>query len=68
MRELPEEKLLVIYNNAPHTVELNILVDNTPLETAHQLETIFGNTAAQLVAGKVLVSLPAQTLAVFNVR
>lgn len=68
LRALPEEKLLVIYNNASNPVELNIPVDNTPLETAHQSETIFGNTTAQLVAGKVRVSLPAQTLAVFNVR
>lgn len=68
LRELPEEKLLVIYNNAPKTVELNIPVDNTPLETAHQLEAVFGITAAHLVTGKVHVSMPAQTLAVFSVR
>ncbi len=68
LRELPEEKLLVIYNNAPKTVELDIPVDNTPLETAHQLEAVFGNAAAQLVAGNVHVSLPAQTLAVFRVH
>jgi glycosidase len=68
LRELPEEKLLVIYNNAPKTVELNIPVDNTPLESAHQLEPVFGNTAAQLAAGKVRVSLPAQALAIFSVR
>jgi len=68
LRELPEEELLVIYNNAPKTLELNIPVDNTPLETAHQLETVFGKTAAQLVGGKVRASLPAQTLVVFSVR
>jgi neopullulanase len=68
LRELPEEKLLVIYNNAPKTVELNIPVDNTPLETAHQLESVFGTTAAQLVTGNVQVSMPAQTLAVFSVH
>ncbi|MFZ1918728.1 MAG: alpha-amylase family glycosyl hydrolase [Terriglobales bacterium] len=68
LRELPEEKLLVIYNNAPKTVELNIPLDNTRLETAHQLEAIFGDTAAQLVTGKVHVSMPAHTLAVFSAR
>ncbi|MGD0790529.1 MAG: alpha-glucosidase C-terminal domain-containing protein [Terriglobales bacterium] len=51
LRELPEEKLLVVYNNAPKTLELNIPVDNTPLETAHQLQTVFGNTSAELVTG-----------------
>jgi glycosidase len=68
LRALPEEKLLVVYNNAPKTVEFNISVENTPLETAQQLQTVFGNTSAELVTGKVRVSLPAQTLAVFSVR
>jgi glycosidase len=68
LRELPEEKLLVVYNNAPNTVQLNIPIENTPLETAHQLQAVFGNTTAELVTGKVQISLPAQTLAVFSVR
>jgi glycosidase len=68
LRELPEEKLLVVYNNAPKTLELNIPVENTPIVTASNLQTVFGNTSADLVAGKVHVSLPAQTLAVFSVR
>jgi neopullulanase len=68
LRELPEDKLLIIYNNAPKTRELNIPVENTPLESAHQLRPVFGNTSAELVSGKVRVSLPAQTLVVFSVR
>ena len=68
LRELPEEKLLVVYNNAPKTLELNIPVENTPMETARQLQTVFGNSSAELVTGKVRVSLPAQTLAVFSVH
>jgi glycosidase len=68
LRELPEEKLLVVYNNAPKTAELNIPVENTPIETARQLQTVFGNTSADLVAGRVRLSLPARTLAVFAVR
>jgi len=68
LRELPEEKLLVVYNNAPKTAALEIPVENTPLETAHQLQTVFGNSTAELVSGKVRVSLPAQTLGVFSVH
>jgi neopullulanase len=68
VRELPEEKLLVVYNNAPNARALNIPVDNTPLETAHQLQSIFGSSAAELVGGKVQVSLPAHTLCVFVVH
>jgi glycosidase len=68
LRELPEEKLLVVYNNAPKTVALDIPVENTALETAHQLQAVFGNSAAEIVGGNVRVSLPAQTVSVFSVR
>jgi glycosidase len=68
LRALPEEKLLVVYNNAPKTVELNIPLEDTPLEAAQHLQTVFGNTSAEIVTGNVRVSLPAQTLAVFSVR
>jgi glycosidase len=68
LRELPEEKLLVVYNNAPKAVALSIPVENTPLETAHKLQTVFGTSAAEIVSGNVHISLPAQTLSVFSVR
>ncbi len=68
LRELPEEKLLIIYNNAAETLALNIPVENTPLETAHQLQPVFGKTPADLVAGQIHISLPPKTLAVFDVR
>jgi glycosidase len=68
LRESPEEKLLVVYNNAPKTVALNIPVENTPLEGAHELQTVFGDSAAEIVGGQVRVSLPAQTLSVFSVH
>jgi neopullulanase len=70
LRESPQDKdkLLVVYNNAQTTLDLNIPVDNTPLETAHQLQSVFGNSTAELAAGKVHLSLPARTLAVFSVH
>src|ERR1700733_3925756 len=68
LRELPEEKLVVVYNNASKAQTLDIPVENTPLETAQQLQPVFGNSSAELVGGKVRVSLPALTLCVFSVR
>jgi len=68
VRELPEEKVLVIYNNATQPRALEIPVDDTPLETAHQLQAIFGNSTAQLKDNKVQVSVPAQSVAIFSVR
>jgi len=70
LRESPQDgdKLLVVYNNAAKKLELDIPVDNTPLEAAQQLQTVFGNLSAEIAGGKVHVSLPAQTLAVFSVH
>ena len=68
LRELPEEKLLVVFNNASKAQTLDIPIENTPLETAQQLQTVFGNSSAELVSGKVRASLPALTLSVFSVR
>jgi glycosidase len=68
LRELPDEKLLVIYNNAAETRELTIAVENTPLETAQHLHPVFGPTSAEIVDGKVHISMPSQALAVLSVR
>jgi neopullulanase len=68
LRELPEEKLLVVYNNASKRLDFDIPVDNTPLENARQLQAVFGTSTAQIATGKMHISLPAQTLVVFSVH
>jgi neopullulanase len=68
VRESEEEKLLVVYNNAPEKLELNIPVENTMLDTVRQLQTVFGNTTAEIVTGKVHVVVPSQSLVVFTAR
>ena len=68
LRELPEEKLLVIYNNAEKPRALEIPVDDTPLEKAHQLQALFGNISAEIDGSKVRVAMPAQTTAIFSVH
>jgi neopullulanase len=70
LRESPQDKdkLLVVYNNAQKTLAINIPVDNTPLETAHQLQSVFGNSTAELATGTIHISLPAQSVAVFSVQ
>ena len=68
VRELPEEKLLVVYNNASSTRELKIPVADTPLEKLQSLEPIFGKNPAQIVGSEVHVTLAPQTLVVFQAR
>lgn len=68
LRESAEDRLLVVYNNAPSTRELVIPIDNTPIENAHSLGAIFGNASADLSGGRLRIALPARTLAIFSVR
>ncbi|HKM46155.1 MAG TPA: alpha-amylase family glycosyl hydrolase, partial [Terriglobales bacterium] len=68
LRELPEEKLLVVYNNSSSSRELKIPVADTPLAGAQRLQSVFGGTAAEIIAGELRITMPSRTLAVFNVQ
>jgi glycosidase len=68
VRELPEEKLLVVYNNASSPRALKIPVADTPLENLQSLAPIFGDKPAQIVGNEVQVTLAPQTLAVFQAQ
>ncbi len=68
LRDLPEEKLFVVYNNAANTRELKVPIGDTPMQGAKQLHPLFGNVTAQVSGEEVHITLPAQTLAVFKVR
>lgn len=68
LRDLPEEKLFVVYNNASSARDLRIPVADTPLQSARQLEPLFGDVTAQITGDEVRVTLASQTLAVFRVR
>jgi hypothetical protein len=68
LRELPEEKLLVVYNNANSARDLKIPLEDTPLEGAHDLKPLFGNVPATIQEHEVHLSLGAQSMAVLEVR
>ncbi len=68
LRELPEEKLLVVYNNAGQERALEIPLDDTPVSNAHDLHSIFGAKTGEIRDGEVHVTLPAQSIAVFQVN
>ena len=67
LRELPEEKIFVVYNNAPKTRALEIPIADTPMENARELQPIFGGVTASIRAGQARLSLPARSIAVFTV-
>ncbi len=68
LRELPEEKLLVVYNNWSSSRELKIPLADTPLAGASRLQPVFGGTAPEITAGELRITMPSHTLAVFNVQ
>ena len=68
VRELPQEKLLVVYNNASSTRELNIPVADTPLQDAHELQPLFGSAKANIEGGNLHTTLSPQSIAVFDVK
>lgn len=68
LRMSPEEKLLIVYNNASEPRYLEIPIADTPLENSKQLQTIFGSNSAKVDGGKVQLALQPKTIAVFDVR
>jgi len=68
LRELPEEKLLVVYNNAPSTRELKISIAGTSLEAARELQPVLGNVKAEISGSDLQITLASHETAVFEVR
>jgi len=68
LRESPEEKLLVVYNNDTSPRDLKIPLDDTPLERATGLQPVFGETSATIQAHEARLILSPHAVAVFQVR
>jgi len=68
LRDFPDEKLFVVYNNASKTRALEIPLADTPMENARELAPIFGDVTARIDGGIARLSLPARSIAVFTVR
>jgi neopullulanase len=68
LRELPEEKLLVVYSNASSRRELKIPLKDTPLQNARALRPLFGNAKTEILDGDLRIMLTPQTIAVLEVQ
>lgn len=68
LRVLPQERLLVIYNNAASTRDLKIPLADTPIQNASELPVLFGNVNANILDGELRVTLAPKTVAVLEVR
>ena len=68
LRELPDEKIFAVYNNASSSGNLKIPIDDTPLENARELRLLFGNAPATIQAREIQVTIAPLSIAVFEVR
>jgi neopullulanase len=68
LRQSLDEKLLIVFNNSAKLSDLKIPLENTPLESSHEFQSIFGKVPAEVDSGTLHVAMPAESLAVFSVR
>lgn len=69
LREVPEEKLLVVYNNASAPRDLSIPLDDTPLQSARQLQMLFGSGSPPRLENKQLrLTVAPQAITVIRVN
>lgn len=68
LRESPEEKLLIVYNNSSALRDVKISLDDTPLANAQKLELLFGNAAGSLAGKQLEATIPSRAAAIFKVQ
>ncbi len=68
VRDLPQEKVLVVYNNANTSRDLAIPISDTLLQGTERLETLFGRANATIERDEVHVTLPPNAIAVFRAQ
>jgi len=68
VRQSSEERLLVIFNNAATPRDIPITTESEALQGTHQLDKIFGEGQAQGKDGGWLVSVPATSVSVYQVK
>jgi glycosidase len=68
LREAEEERVVVAFNNADKTREMQVRLNGTPMQNAASLSLIFGGAKAELAGSELRISMPAQSLSIFSVN
>ncbi|HEX4544246.1 MAG TPA: alpha-amylase family glycosyl hydrolase [Candidatus Acidoferrum sp.] len=68
LRESEEERVVVAFNNADRARELRIPLNGTPIQKGEQLLDLLGGATAEVAAGEIHISMPAQSLSIFSVN
>lgn len=65
LRESEEERIVVAFNNADKTRELQVRIDGTPLQNTKALSLLFGKGKGELIGKEARISMPAQSISIF---
>jgi glycosidase len=68
LRQTRDEKLLVVFNNAPEQREVRVPLQDTVIENAKEAERLFGEGQAHVEGGTFQVELPATSVAIYLLR
>ena len=68
LRASTEERLVVAFNNADQTRDLNIPLQGTPVEDAESISLLCGGAKGALAAGELRLSVPAESISIFSVN
>jgi neopullulanase len=64
-RESEDEKLLVVFNDAPKSRELRVPIADTALQGTQSAAVLFGGASATVSRGEVDIQAPAESLSIF---
>jgi hypothetical protein len=67
-RESQEEKVLVVFNDGPHSRELRMLVADTARQRSRSVALLLGGATAVISAGEIDLQAPAESLSIFAMR
>ncbi|HVH70909.1 MAG TPA: alpha-amylase family glycosyl hydrolase, partial [Candidatus Dormibacteraeota bacterium] len=68
LRESEEDRVVVAFNNADKTRDVQAPLKGTPLEGASARSLVFGGAKTELAGGELRISMPAQSLSIFFVN
>jgi len=67
-RESEEERVVVAFNNAEHSREVQIPLADTPAQKATEIALLFGQAKAALAGSEIRITMPAQSLSIFSLN
>jgi glycosidase len=68
LRETEEERILVVFNNSTQSREIHIPAQDTPAKGTTALAVLFGEAHGSVSAIEIRLSMPAQSLSVFQLN